>query len=390
MIRGTFYRIEVLLLAATLASCGGETPRRDGWRVAIDTLPSGAELVVNVPPERRDTSNFWLVEEELRIGGIGSSDPRTFAEVRGLAVDSVGRIYVLAGMAGEVRVFEPSGDYLGSIGGSVIESLQANGIALAPDGTIWVADSEAGRVFVFDSRGELKTTHRVPFPGDGGPWQGGFDGEGHLYDIALLPAGSPDRTATLRRFDEDLDVVQMYALPREQGELFHFPRGATRVPFTGELRWILDPRGYIWFTDTDRYRIYKRTFEGDTARVIGSWRDPIPVDPAERDSALDRLHRFSELVGEAYIDLDLIPETKPVLENIDLDSRGRLWVRVTDRRPNTIFEVFDSTGVFVATAAADFRVPEWWHPIIRDSAMYALTQDELGVPYVIRARIREH
>lgn len=373
-----------------LTACDRDDARRDGWRMAMDTLPNGALLVVNYPPEERDTSLYWRVEEEIRIGGIGSTEPWSFADVRGLSVDEAGRMYVLDGVAGELRVFDPVGAYLGTIGEEQIGPLQTNGIALAPDGRIWIADVEAGRMLVFDTLGEMVAMHRVPLAGAGSPWQGGFDDEGRLHDIALLPPESQNRTPTLRRFDEELQVAETYPLPRDEGTVFNFPHGATRIPFAGPLRWIVDPRGYVWFTDTDHYRIYQRRFEGDTVRVIESWVPPLPVSPGERDSALSRLQGFMELVGEAYIEMDRIPETKPVLENIDLDSRGRLWVRVTSERPNTLFEIFDTTGVFMAAVRADFRVPDWWHPIIRDSVIYALTLSDLGVPYVIRAGIRKN
>jgi hypothetical protein len=377
------------LTLSGLAACDGDGARHHRWRVAIDTLSNGALLVVNYPPEERDSSDSWRVKEEIRIGGMGSTEPWSFADVRGLSVDEAGRFYVLDGVAGELRVFDPAGAYVGTIGQEEIGPLQTNGIALAPDGTIWIADVEAGRMLVFDTLGEMVATHHVPLAGAGSPWQGGFDEEGHLEDIALLPPESPDRTPTLRRFDEELRVVETYPLPRDEGTMFNFPQGATRVPFAGPLRWIVDPRGYVWFADTDLYRIYKRRFEGDTLQVIESWRDPLPVTEGERDSALARLRGFMDLVGEAYIEVERIPDTKPVLENIDLDSSGRLWVRVTSERPNTLFEVFDTTGVFMAAARADFRIPDWWHPIIRDSLIYALTQSDLGVPYVIRARIEK-
>jgi len=371
-------------------ACGDPASRRD-WRVGIDTLSNGAVLVVNFPPQRRDRAAAWRVEEELRIGGIGSSDPRVFVDVRGLAVDDGGRMFVLDAVAGAIRLLDRSGAHVRTLGEGEIGPLQANGMALAADGTLWVPDVEAGRMIVLDTLGAVVARHEMAFPGAGSQWQGGFDVEGHLYDVALLPPDSPDRRPVLRRFGPELELLATYPLPRPHDVLFHFPRGATRIPFAGELRWMVDPRGFVWLADTGEYRIYKRTLEGDTVLVLESWREPLPVAPEQRDSALAHLDEFMELVGDAYIDLSLIPETWPVIENIDLDSRGRLWVRVTDARPNTTFEIFETTGVYLASAIADFRVPEWRHVIVRDSSMYAVTHDDLGVPYVIRARIsRRH
>ncbi len=70
-----------------------------------------------------------------------------------VAVDSSGRVYALQRTDPPVRVFEPDGRYVMTIGDGLI--LDSHGIAVDPQDRIWVADRDAHQLVAFDRDGHV-------------------------------------------------------------------------------------------------------------------------------------------------------------------------------------------------------------------------------------------
>ncbi|MFP5354066.1 MAG: hypothetical protein ACLGIK_02780, partial [Gemmatimonadota bacterium] len=84
----------------------------------------------------------------------------------------------------------------------------------------------------------------------------------------------------------------------------------------------------------------------------------------------------------------LIPTVKPVIVALDVDDRGRLWVRRESADPvRTEFDVFDANGRAVASVSAPFRIPPDGRVQVKGDVMYAVAVDGDDVPYVIRSRV---
>jgi hypothetical protein len=49
--------------------------------------------------------------------------------------------------------------------------------------------------------------------------------------------------------------------------------------------------------------------------------------------------------------------------------------------------VFDPEGRFMGTVRLPFMLARFPGPIFRDGVLYGITEDELEVPYIVRARI---
>jgi hypothetical protein len=92
-------------------------------------------LPAAVPAQAR-----WSLREDLRIG---SSDegPTLFTDIRGIAVGEHGAILVLDFKTQEIRMFDARGKFLKRVarqGSGPGEIRNANGMQMAPDGSIWV------------------------------------------------------------------------------------------------------------------------------------------------------------------------------------------------------------------------------------------------------------
>ena len=93
------------------------------------------------------------------------------------------------------------------------------------------------------------------------------------------------------------------------------------------------------------HRVHKWMPGGDTMLVVVTQHTPLPVTPAERDSVIAE-------------------------------------VRASLRRRGVETEADWST-----TVPAPFEHPLWLPPVVRGDAFWVVVTDELGVPYVVRARI---
>lgn len=397
------------LLLAWLAGCGGRAADLDTWAGTVDTLPDGIVQVSNPATGLWDSARAWRVEQDLRIGRAeGDAGPDLFGNIMALAVDPAGRIYVLEHQAQEIRVFGPDGRHvrtLGRKGGGPGEFQDARSLAWDRNGNLWVVDQRNNRYTIYDSAGVLLRTLPRPATGVRRNWAGGFDSAGRLHDIGTVfervesrpgyQAASGPREV-LYRLDSTGTVTDTFPVPRYEGEWFDGvgTQGTTTmrfrvpVPFTGQLAWIFDPRGFFVAGITDRYRIAWLGLDGDTARVIEQDYNYVPVTDAQATAAIEDLARFPGMRGN--VDRSRLGRHHPAFHYFALDTGGHLWVRVLlppERRPSdgTAFDVFDPEGRYLGLVVTDVPVSPPF--VIEDDRFYGVTRDEFDIPYVVRAHI---
>ncbi len=148
---------------ALLSSCRG--PRAED---------QGPPEVVNPAPA---PESILGAKEIFRIGRGQGEGPDVFGRIDVLAVDPRGNVYLVDGLANEIRVFGANGEHRRSFGreGEGPGELEGvRGVAFHPDGTVWVWDHSLQRF-------------RVPFEGGRGwtlePDGSGWFTDGHAYRI---------------------------------------------------------------------------------------------------------------------------------------------------------------------------------------------------------------
>jgi DNA-binding beta-propeller fold protein YncE len=145
----TAFRTLALLTASalTLAACAGD--RNGEW--AGTTTDSAGVTVVNNPA----AANWTLrsqprLTEELRIGAMDGAPELQFGQIAALDVDDDGAIYVLDTQAASVRVFDRDGRHLRSVGragGAPGEFSATTAAVLAGnDGVVYIADVMRRRI----------------------------------------------------------------------------------------------------------------------------------------------------------------------------------------------------------------------------------------------------
>lgn len=394
-------RTDILLVAfgccSVLISCAGEGGTDGGlWAGTVDTLPSGAIEVHNPSFGIWDSTTAWHVVEELRIGTLEGSGPDLFGDISTIEVDESGNIYVFESQAQELRVFDASGEYvrtIGQEGGGPGEFREAIGIAWAPDGMLWVLDPGNARISIFDKSGTFVTMKRIL----GGyvivPWPGRFDRAGSFYHYGLDVNAARSDWFVMVRFDTLMNPLDTIRIPRAPDDrYFELPSedgGAMRagIPFTASIASRIGPDGNLWFANTGNYHIYKRSIDGDTILKISREFEPLPVTQAAIDSAIERLEWFTRQGGR--IDRSRFPSVKPALQSLYLDDDGRIWVEpvALSGDSGSPIDVFENDGRYLGRLQLPFLLRSI--PRFRHGNIYAVTVDDLGVPYVVRGRIEK-
>lgn len=358
--------------------------------------PDGTEQVSRAPGESIEQ---WTIVEDLRIGAIEGSEAETFSQIRGILVDRQGQILVLDFVAQEIRVFSPEGAHmatLGRKGSGPGEFRQANGMAWATDGNLYVNDPRNGRVMVLSTGGQEITTYRRFVSSWGYTWEGGVGPLGRLYDYAIARTGRFDRSPGVKveppqvlvRYDPATQGVDTISFPQGEVTYLRTSRGVVGVPFAPRNLYAFEPSiGHIWFAHTATYRITEATLDGDTVRVFERDVDPEPVTAADRESAMESLARIMEGRGHVDFNPSMLPSHKPVLRHFFRATNGQLWVRLESRDTSVLHDVFSSEGVWIAQARVPSSYRSYPRPVVTDRYFYAVTTDSLGVEYVVRGRI---
>jgi hypothetical protein len=197
----------------------------------------------------------WRLTEEVRIGSVDEG-PASFGDIRGIATNAKGWIFVLDFSTQDVRVFDAQGRHLKTVGrkGSGPGEFQnANGIARAPNGTLWLNDPANARFTALDGDGGYQSSFTVPATGYGFLWVGGVDPAGRLFDEIYVRNEQGYRTA-LRRFSADRQRVDTLSVPdcsdpaRSAPQLYVIKSNNMEahitVPFTAGPVTAIDPAGY--------------------------------------------------------------------------------------------------------------------------------------------------
>jgi sugar lactone lactonase YvrE len=387
--------VVALVIALSVSGCASEAPAR-GWAGTADTLSSGQVSVYNPLGSLWSTGDEWVLREEVRVGTLDGMGPDMFGAITDFEVDAYGRVWLFEGQAQELRVFDSDGRHIRTVGRQGEgpgEFTQVIGTTWGPDGHLWIVDPSNNRLSVVDTTGAFVASH----PTIGGivimPWPGGFDDAGRFYTYGVDTAAEDDFALVMVRHGPDLQPIDSVAPPEYPGERQYYEIRnenswmMTGVPFTPSLEWRLGHDGTYWAGLTGDYRIFQLSWSGDTLRSIRRDYEALPVTSTDLEEAKEGLDWFIEAGGKA--DWSRIPSSKPAFEDFVIDDAGYLWVQMIapEDESGRLFDVFDPEGRYLGEVLAPFPVVFNPAPVIEGDHLYAVTEDELEVPFLVRARI---
>lgn len=385
--------------AWAVGACGDPAPVASD-HTRVDTLDGGVVRVANDVPARPDSLLGWrLVPETTFATTAAGADEGTgtppLSHVADVTTDAAGRVYVLDGLAQTVFVFREDGTLLwrvGDQGEGPGEFLGALGLDVDERGRLWVVDPRLRRYSVFGPDGDLVATHVRPIQGSSSPWEGDVM-EGAVLDWGLaFPDEGPEVIAGERVLFEPFRVLvesgRVDSLPPITFRQEMVADGSRPNPFFGGslTRAVDAASGTVWFADSRRYELRARTLAGDTTLLATLAVTPAPVTEADVD---DLRTRFQGRPGALAPYLESLPRTRPVLESLDLDPTGYVYVlpHARDVAPGSAVDVFDRTGVYLGRLP--FAEPVETGPGLHVDGdhLYVVVTDALDVPRVQRLRI---
>ncbi len=389
---------------------------------AMIGLPAASSLSAQAPADTiRGRVDLVIGEEAVAAPGR-SAGKHVFSAVSGVAVDRQGRIYASDVMQTHVVVFSPDGSRLATIGrkGQGPGEFEGpSGLALCPDGTLYVRDVSHGIAhFVIDPSTGLATKHDRDFRGPlypnwmsrrasrvdrqgrfhhpGSQWRTGelvrhwytrYDAQGQLLDTLHVPrySNEPEPTASIRTSPNGGRMV----------------RGLNHVPFAAIPVWDVTGEGTLISGDAKSYALTETDAAGTVIRRFERNQTPARIPAGERaDSAralarrIDSLPIPIERVSGASDDVKTqrLPATYPAYMAVFWAEDGRVWVRrwpTAPRSPESVFDVFDASARFLGTVAIPVHLAAGHHPVIRSDFLVGVTIDpDTDLESIVRVRFR--
>lgn len=314
--------------------------------VLLPTMVRGQDTV---HVERGDPGRWGDTLEavpELSIGAVTGDPSVTFGMITGLAVDPEGRIYVADHQVPAIKRFGPDGELLGQIGRSGEgpgEYEQPLDLLTLPGGTLALWDFGNRRINLYELDGKLLDSYTVPTSSLIAGRMLYADTAGHLYVRTRLRDLNVTSRDGLIELSAEGGVVDTLLLPERNSD------GAYR--FERETLWTWTPlRQLVVGQNTIRngpsYRLTIRD-ENGVEVVITQSIDPVELTGEERSEWSDHAawrERRAQRRGRS-VDFPELPELKPAFKALQIDEEGRIWVhRYVEPEERSASREVDGTG----------------------------------------------
>ena len=354
-----------------LAGCGGGSsgPNLGDWTLTTDELTLTKDLQVS------ESEAFY------------------FGRIFDLDVTSEGQMVVADWDAKNIKVLRPDGtllDTLGREGEGPGEFQQLRSVQVARGDSIYAYDPRRSRLTVFAPPPSLTLARTLTISREEG-----FAGQVHVLEDRLLGAfGSgvspedgvrrpaPDPWRWINASGTPGDTVMM---ARQRKRALESTNGRIRIrpiPFARRTQTAVGPQSRLYYGWTDSLRIAAQAPDGTSEAVASVPTEPIPVQEAERDSALT--HLDGEMKGMLA---SALPDTKPAFTDLIVADTGRLWVERPPKKPGT-----ETVSWWVLNPESktihEVQLPaEVTLEAVRNGKAYGTTETEMGAPAVVRYRI---
>ncbi len=399
-------RTALVLALPSLAACRDDPPPPI-TELSIDTLANGSVLVSNpahglwdATPDAR-----WRLVESLRIGSAVAEEPDAFGNVVSFTLDGLGRLWIGDSQAKDIRVFDADGRFVrtvGQPGEGPGEFGSVGSVQRGPEGHIWITDSDLGRYEVFDTAGTRIGGHRMPLR------FGGFWRNGMFFQVDYPDEDTDRRAYRIYRqaangiLEPDGRVFELLDPPPDPPEIEYSDGTVSWIipaPFTRNYDWALGPDFDFWWSDGQdrgaRYKIHHIDLaSGDTLRTIVRQYEPVTVSDAERVAAVERTLqnvRVDRGVRSARRPSEramrVVPHEYPPFQSFYRSRDGTLWVRRYIAEGVESFDIFDDEGRYLGQPELPAGFGSMSVRLIRGDRMYVIDTDELGVDYVVRLEI---
>ncbi len=395
--------------------------------VLLAATPATGQEVIELPAEDRQLAS--ALDEVYRVGSALGEDWEQFGNVRRVAFDAAGQLYVFDNQADRITVVGADGGFRRAFGGGGDgpgEFRSPDGFAVMPDGRVVMGDLGHRGYHIFGADGEFERMVRMaPEPGtvritDLLPDRGG-EAVYSAVGAQLLRFGSgtaarttPPTSRPVERIILDGDVAAKDTVA--EGWL---PPGGDRTgrPIGGRPSFELPPRqvfgpmmlagvlpdGSVAFSDSSAYAIKIARPGAGVLRVLRRPLQPTRVNERvienerERRAALAAAGRGPRMVVNG---VEFFPQVEhldrvgvftevSIVRGLRTSWDGEIWVQRHGSEPGDDagpIDVLTMDGRYVGTyPAGAVALPDAFGP---DGLAAFVEQDEMGVETVVVKRLR--
>lgn len=384
-----------------IAACSDASP--DGGWAGTVTDSAGIPVVTNPTLGMWAEGEAWTVQEELSVGSLEGDAAFQFGQIGGVDVDAGGNVYITDAQAREIRVFDPSGAYLRTIGapggGPGEFGMGVTGVFVVGDEVV-VPDLGNTRVSRFALDGTFIASEQIDLA-KGIPLRLDMAAGGRLVaqyrninpaDTTAAPTGDPIVTLALGGTTPDTLAV----LP--VGQSLQIQGGRARIrQFDPEPIWDADIDGRLLTGMNSGWRFEVWAPDGSLTRIMTRPHERKPFTDRDeqvfRDAMLDLLREqgVPAEAAQGFLAQMEFADYYPAFVSLALGPLGSVWVqnfRTGDEiagaegtfnimdMGSTTWGVFDAEGRYLG----EVTFPGKYQPIraIGDR-FYGIARDELDV-----------
>ncbi len=392
-----------MFLIALLTACSGAKAGEHLANIRTDTLPNGVTRVMSEGPTGWAAGQPASLVEEARFQGEDGTASE-LGEPRDLAVDALGRIYVVDGKPAAIKVFSPDGEYIRTIGrdGEGPGEFRVAFIAIRGEHLV-LQDPRVSRISVFDTSGTFVRSWKSTCC----YWSRIQIDDANLIYVPSMsnskpndpPRGTPYVRWTLDGVAKDTVWIP-YQKPEKIWTVTVTEGGkmkmsmSTTVPFMAGMTSALHPQGGVIYGWTGRYEIVRSSTGADSLLVFGRDWSPDPVSDDRRAGEYEsRIRSAGKGIDQATIRnamrFDDIPSTLPAYETLQVDPTGRVWARryaVSDTT-RTGFDLFNATGAYLGRVETPLHLAPWGAQAWTPTGVVAVIEDQDGRPTIVRLKL---
>lgn len=350
---------------------------------------SSTRHVGNPEPAENDV---LVGREVLSLGSVDGFGPELFGRISALHVSPAGNLYVVDGIAQDIRIFSQGGDHIRTVGrkgSGPGEFYRITDILVDKKESAWIWDAGSMRLTVLDANGGLVST--LPLTGSWArPLVPAVADDGSFWALRSAMDGLSRTEIGLQEFvmrvtpirlDQSLTVLDSVvgsAVP-----LLAVGNGINvfNIPFQSTMVTALEATGAGWFSHGANYEVFRRDASGDTTIVFTLAAATVPVPGSEVDSVIGVYKNRRK----TDVERSWIPDHRPVVMRlVGLDNGGvGVFPQIRGIPVGKIFDVFSPDGEH--EYRVDFGAPIAINPspVYSRGRLYAVRTDELDVPYLV-------
>jgi len=384
--------------------------------LSIAALLSFPGVSIGQGPDDLFATGHVRLVQELCVTDKDLPENALFQNPRSVAIDSRGSVYVSDFDANHIKVFNPNGKFLKTIGrqGQGPGDLSGPSCIEISGERIVVWEAMNRRFSILDMKGALIRTAKgvhgpqgdllrlkalpdgrfVAFVEKGLPegFQGRLPEERH-YAVLLLTADLEVKTAI---FEQKIANRRWTRHPETKGLI------QIGFPYHPRIDADISLQGMVAIGLNQSYDI--GLFDPDKGRIAAASRPYTPIKLEERDKQ-DHFSQFRMVVfteGEKrivnrapdyFVKGTEFPDVLPPYRNLIFDGRGRLWVQVfTPERATNVFDIFDAAGRFlnritIEGAAVDANFASAFEKRFAGDSLWKIERDADGFASLVKYRL---